>query len=117
MNETLVIKIRLLDGEIIGRSEMREIFWLNNGEPQYHTGRSPFATVARTNKNSIFDGKVGRAFSRSLPVIDHLVQTKSHRVKIGNPIKAKARIRFNAWHGVFRLSLTGSVRKIVRNTP
>jgi hypothetical protein len=116
MNENVSIKIRPLDGERTGRSEIRETLRLNNCEPKYHTGRFPSATVAGLNKNSTIDGKVGRAFSRSLPVIGHLVQTKSHRVKIGNPIKAKARIRFNTSHGVLRLSLTGSVRKIVRNT-
>ena len=109
-------KVRLLDGERTGRSEIRETLWLNNCEPQYYTDRFPSATVDRLNKNSTVDGKVGRAFSLSLPVIGHLVQTKSHRVKIGNPVKAKARIRFNTWHGVSRLSLTGSVRKIVPNT-
>ena len=116
MNETVFIKIRLFDGEIIGRSEMSEILRLNNCEPKYHTGRFPSVTVARPNKNSTIDGKVRRAFSRSLPVSGHLVQTRSHRVKIGNSIEAKARIRFNNGHGVSRLSLTDSFRKIVRNT-
>src|SRR5580765_863900 len=116
MNETVFIKIRLFDGEIIGQSEMSETHRLNNYELQYHTGRFPSATVGRLNKNSTIDGKVGRAFSRALPVSGHLVQTRSLRVKIGNLIKAKARSRFNAWHGVLRLSLIDSVRKIVRNT-
>jgi hypothetical protein len=58
---------------------------------------------------------VGRSFSRWLLVGAHLVQIRSHRVKIENTIKAKARIRFNAWHEVCGLSLTRSVTKIVRN--
>jgi hypothetical protein len=66
MNETLVIKIRLFDGEIIGRSEMRKTVRLNNREPQYHTSRFPSITVARLNKNSTVDGKVESAFSRWL---------------------------------------------------
>ena len=116
MNEIVFIKIRRFDGEIIGRSGMRETLQLNNCEPQYHTDRFPSATVARLNKKSTTDRKVGRAFSRSLLFGGHLVQTRSHRVKIGDPLKAKARIRFNTWHEVFGFSLTGSVRKIVRNT-
>src|SRR3979409_732056 len=95
-------KIRLLDGERTGRSEIRETLRLNNCEPQYHTDRFLSATIARTNKNSIFDGRVGRVFSRSLSVGGHLVQTRSHRIKIGSPLKPKARIRFNTWHGVSR---------------
>ena len=116
MNETVFIKIRLFDGEIIGRSETRESLRLNNCEPQYHTGRFPSATVARTDKNSTIDGKVGTTFFRWFPVGGHLVQTRSHWIKLGSPLKARARIRFYTWHGVSRLSLTGSVRKIVRNT-
>jgi len=77
---------------------------LKNCDPQSHTGR--FAS----------DGKVGRAFFRCLPVGDHLVQTRSHRIKLGNPVKAKARIRFNVLHRMSRFSFTGSVRKIVHNT-
>jgi hypothetical protein len=115
MNETVFIKIRLLDEEITGRSEIRETLRLNNWEP-HTTPAASFRHDPSHEKKFDLRGKSGSAFSRSFPFGGHLAQIKLHRVEIGDPHKAKARIRFDTWHGVSRLSLTGSVRKIVRNT-